>query len=131
MIRTQSKSSLSALIHKLDGLVSEVVRRSAADAKGECQCVSCPTKMHWSLMDCAHFISRSHMNTRFNLINLGVACRACNRITPTLHLDVWRQKMSPEQVEYLEREGRSLRKLMRYELEQGIELMEAKLKELR
>lgn len=131
MIRTAPKPTLAKLIHELDALVSEVVRRSAADEKGECQCISCGAKLYWRQMDVAHFIDRGHMNTRFNLLNLSVACIACNRYNEDEHKEAWRAKMTPEQVEYLEREGRSLRKLMRFELEQGIELMKQKLKELK
>ena len=125
------KTSLSALIHELDGLVSEVVRRSSANIKGECECISCGAKLHWFLMDCAHFIDRGHMNTRFNLSNLAPACRACNRFNEDAHIDAWAEKLGPAMVDYLQHEGRSMRKLMRYELERGIELMKEKLKQLR
>jgi hypothetical protein len=82
-------------------------------------------------MDCAHFVNRGNMNTRFNLKNLAPACVHCNRINEDEHKRKWAEKLGPEMVEYLELEGRSMRKLMRYELEKGIELMEAKLKSLR
>lgn len=131
MIRTQPKSTLSKLIHELDGLVSEVVRRSCADEKGECECISCGQRLPWKLMDCCHFIDRGKMATRFNLLNLAPGCRVCNRMNEDFHIDKWRENLGPEMVAYLESEGRSLRKLMRYELEQGIELMHRKLKELR
>lgn len=127
---TKSKS-LSSLIHELDGLVSEVVRRSAADDSGRCTCISCPHRDHWKQFDAAHFIDRGHMNTRFNLLNLAPCCRYCNRYNEDEHKRVWAEKLGPEMVAYLEAEGRSMRKLMRYELEKGIELMKEKLKQLR
>lgn len=132
MIRTRPKpDSLSTLIHKLDGLVSEVVRRSAAQVCGHCDCISCPYVGHWSTFDCAHFIDRGNMNTRFNLLNLAPSCRYCNRYNEDEHKRIWAEKLGPEMVEYLEREGRSMRKLMRFELEKGIELMTEKLKQLK
>lgn len=131
MIRTVQKVSLSSLVHKLDDLVSKVVRLSCADEKGECECISCGRKLHWSLMDCCHFIDRGKMATRFNLLNLAPGCRVCNRMNEDFHLDKWREKLGPEMVAYLESEGRSLRKLMRWEVELGIDLMKKKLKELR
>lgn len=123
--------SLSSLIHELDKLVSEVVRRVSADDRGLVVCVSCQMPLHWSNADCAHFIPRAHMATRFNLLNLGPACRHCNRMNPDFHIAAWANILGPDMVAYLEREGRSMRKLMRYELEKGIELMKAKLKQLR
>lgn len=131
MIRTPKKVSLSSLIHELDGLVSEVVRRSAAEVCGHCTCISCPHTAHWSTFDCAHFIDRGHMNTRFNLLNLAPACQNCNRFNEDEHKRVWSEKLGPDMVSYLESEGRSLRKFFRIELESGIELMKTKLKQLR
>jgi 5-methylcytosine-specific restriction endonuclease McrA len=130
MISTK-KESLSTLVHKLDRLVSEVVRRTAADYGGTCECISCDGKWNWTQMDCAHFIDRGNMNTRFNLKNLAPSCKQCNRYNEDEHKAKWAEKLGPEMVSYLESEGRSMRKLMRYELEKGIELMEAKLKSLR
>lgn len=130
-VAQRKEKSLSTLISELDKLVSEVVRRSAADDRGYCHCVSCGQGFYWKEMDCAHFIDRSNMATRFNLINLGPACRSCNRYNEDFHLDAWSRQMGQELVDYLEREGRSMRKLMRYELEKGIELMQEKLKTLR
>lgn len=131
MIRTAPKASLSKLIHELDGLVSEVVRRSNANEYGQVACVSCGKILLWSEAQCAHFIPRSHMNTRFNLMNLAPACEECNCFDEDNHLKAWAEKLGPEMVTYLEREGRSLRKLMRFELESGIDLMRRKLKELK
>lgn len=131
MIRSALKSSLSSLIHKLDGLVSEVVRRSAANEYGQVACISCGKIMHWKEADMAHFVRRGNNATRFNLINLAPACVQCNRFNEDEHLRVWAEKLGPEKVAYLEAEGRSLRKFFRSEVEKGIELMEAKLKELR
>lgn len=124
------QKSLSTLIHELDRLVSEVVRRNASNYSGDCECISCGMKDNWTRMDCAHFVDRGNMNTRFNLLNLAPSCRQCNRMNEDWHKAKWAEKLGPEMVAYLEREGRSMRKLMRYELEKGIELMKAKLKEL-
>lgn len=129
--RIANRESLSTLIHKLDKLVSEVVRRSAADSNGLIKCISCGAKVYWKDADLAHFIDRGNMATRFNLVNLAPACQQCNRHNEDFHKEEWAKKLGPEIVETLEREGRSMRKLMRYELEKGIELMTDKLKQLR
>jgi hypothetical protein len=130
MISTK-KESLSTLVHKLDRLVSEVVRRTAADSEGYVKCISCGTRIHHSKSQCAHFINRGNMATRFNLLNLAPACYECNILREDFHLKAWEELLGPERTDYLRQEGRSMRKLMRFELEKGIELMEAKLKSLR
>ena len=130
MISTK-KESLSTLVHKLDKLVSEVVKRAAASYDGKCECISCDIRLPWQEMDCAHFIDRGNMNTRFNLMNLAPACKDCNRFNEDTHKAKWAEKLGAYNVEHLEREGRSMRKLMRFELEKGIDLMEQKLKQLR
>lgn len=128
--RIANRESLSTLIHKLDKLVSQVVRRSAA-VNGYCTCISCGVKLWWVQADCAHFIDRGNMATRFNLLNLAPSCPICNRFEEEMHKEKWAEKLGPQLVETLELEGRSMRKLMRYELERGIELMTDKLKQLR
>lgn len=124
-------ATLSTLIHELDKLLSEVVRRSSADSQGYIKCISCEIRIHWTQAQCAHFVGRSKMATRFNLLNLAPACSQCNCFDEVSHLSKWAEKLGEEAVEYLRSEGRSMRKLMRYELEKGIELMTAKLKTLR
>lgn len=130
-IKPRSDKSLSTLIHELDGLVSEVVRRTWADSQGYIKCISCEIRIHWTKAQCAHFISRGNMATRFNLLNLAPACGQCNCFDEISHLSKWAEKLGAEAVEYLRSEGRSMRKLMRYELETGIELMREKLKQLK
>lgn len=125
------QKSTSTLIHELDRLVSEVVRRSSADSEGYFKCITCDKRVYFKDGHCAHFIPRANMATRFNLLNLGAACYECNVLREDVHLETWARILGPERVDYLEREGRSLRKLMRYELETGIELMKTKLNQLR
>lgn len=63
----------------LDRVVSEVVRRSAADSSGIATCVTCGGRAHWRRMDCGHFQLRGNLTTRYNYKNLGAQCRGCNR----------------------------------------------------
>lgn len=129
--RSAKEKTLPVLIHELDKLVSEVVRRSSADSEGYFKCITCGRRIHFKDGHCAHFIPRANMATRFNLLNLGAACYECNVLREDAHLATWAGILGPERVDYLEREGRSLRKLMRFELEKGIELMTEKLNKLR
>lgn len=63
----------------LDGIVSKVVRRSAADSSGIAACVTCKGLNHWKHMDCGHFQKRGNLATRFYFKNLGVQCKTCNQ----------------------------------------------------
>jgi len=125
------QKSLSALMHELDDLVSEVVRRNAADEFGRCACVSCDKRERWQDMDCAHLMDRGNMGTRYDLRNLAPACKQCNRYDEDFHKEAWRTKLGPEVVEELEFRAKSTMKFMRFEMEKGIELMKEKLKQLR
>ena len=63
---------------RLDCIVSEVVRRSAADDSGIATCVTCGGRAHWRRMQCGHFQLRGNLATRYNFKNLGVQCKGCN-----------------------------------------------------
>ena len=73
------KPTLKTLVHKLDRLLSEYVRRSAADAGGTVTCVTCNRNFFWKDVDCGHYIKRQHMAARFNPMNVAPQCRKCNR----------------------------------------------------
>src|SRR5689334_25200382 len=93
MIPKVKEPSVSLLIRELDDLVSIFVRLSAADENGTVMCVSCDARLYWKDADCAHFIGRSNMATRYYLPNLAPACKECNRHDPDLHLSKWELKM--------------------------------------
>lgn len=74
MIKTKDKpKSLSSLIKEADTQMSLFVRLSAADERGAVICVSCGARLYWSDADCAHYIDRGCMATRYDLTNLGRA----------------------------------------------------------
>jgi hypothetical protein len=66
------------LIRKLDGLVSQYVRRSAADHQGYATCVTCGKTAPWQEMQAGHWIKRGHASTRFDLRNIYVQSAGCN-----------------------------------------------------
>lgn len=98
--RKKKPPSLSALRDKLDGLLSRLVRLSAADSNGYAQCVACGKYAHWTEMDAGHFVGRRSLATRFDLRNVNVECRACNRFSPD-HLigyTIWMQEQHGDMV---------------------------------
>lgn len=138
MIRTRytkpkptDKESLNSLRDQLDEQISLFVRMSAADENGKCQCISCPRKEPWRWMDCAHFIDRKNMATRFYLPNLSPACQECNRYDHYNHIAVWETKLSPEELAHLELKSKELTKWMPFELKDMISEFKGKVAELR
>ena len=61
-----AKTTTAKLKAKLDKLVSEYVRRSNADHKGNVKCFICGAEHHWKSIHNVHFMSRIHISTRFD-----------------------------------------------------------------
>jgi 5-methylcytosine-specific restriction endonuclease McrA len=80
MPKTAKKPTRSKLIKKLDVVFSQYVRRSNADDRGFCTCVTCGKKGHWKTggIQAGHFISRKHYSVRWDLDNVKPQCVACN-----------------------------------------------------
>lgn len=74
----KKKPSLSSLEGKLDSLLSQYVRLSAADEGGTVRCVTCPRLMHWKESQCGHWVKRQHRAVRWDERNVGVQCKRCN-----------------------------------------------------
>lgn len=73
-------ASRAALIADLDYIVSRIVRLRAADERGIVKCYCCPKLDHFSMMDASHFISRSNMVSRFDIVyNVKPCCKKCNQ----------------------------------------------------
>lgn len=131
-MRTREKEkSLSVLIKELDDVVSEYVRINAADATGTITCISCDARVWWRDSDCAHFVDRRNMATRFLTLNLAAACQDCNRFNEDEHKKAWARKLGAAKVLALETMGRSLMKHTRFEIEQLTEVFKAKVSLLR
>lgn len=76
----EDAASRSALIQDIDWTYSRILRLRAADAYGNVQCYTCPTKKHWSLMQCGHYISRGNMALRWIWDNTKCQCKNCNEV---------------------------------------------------
>jgi hypothetical protein len=76
--RPKKEKPVNKLIEQLDDLHSEWVRRSNANNKGIVKCYTCPKEDHWKKMQCGHFQSRKHKNTRWHLLNTKPQCVGCN-----------------------------------------------------
>src|ERR1700744_6031577 len=95
--------SLSAVIEDLDAVFSQFIRLRDSDENGYVTCY-CGAKVYWTEADNSHFMSRSHMNTRFSEDNCAGSCRRCNQ-TLKGNLEVygaWLEEKRPGIVEALE-----------------------------
>lgn len=75
MKRQKTISSLKKDVWKL---VSEYVRRSNADWKGNVKCVTCGKQMPWSESQAGHFIPGRRNSVLFDLRHIYPQCSICN-----------------------------------------------------
>ena len=71
------KPSRKTVIKKLDKVFSIYIRRRFAK-DDIAECFTCNKKAHWKELQCGHFQSRKHYNTRWDEINCQVQCSGCN-----------------------------------------------------
>lgn len=76
----KEEDGLPELIDRLDALVSRWVRYSAMGFDGLVQCYTCHVRLPPSEMDAGHYLSRSILYLRFDVVrNIRPQCRVCNR----------------------------------------------------
>lgn len=74
------KPKITNLKRTADRLFSEIIRRSVVDNYySTAQCVTCEEWDDWQNMDCGHYESRRHNNTRYDKRNCAPQCHRCNR----------------------------------------------------
>jgi hypothetical protein len=87
------RAKLSTLITKADVLASQYIRQKYADHAGNVNCISCDKVLHWKDAHCAHYIERTHKQTRWMEENLKVACCSCNTFRKEFHMREYTIKM--------------------------------------
>lgn len=118
------------LIKDLDFVFSRLVRMSAADRHGRCDCYTCGDRKHWSLQQLGHFIKRGNTEIRWLLQNGRVQCKYCNENLDG-NLEVYEQKLNAEHEglpEQLRERAREPYKWTRDELKQLLIDLRAKLR---
>lgn len=129
-------SERQALIHDLDFVVSRICRMMGSDKTGVCQCYTCPTKKHWTLMQAGHYIGRANTQIRFDLKwNLRPQCPTCNEAKHG-NLEVFTERLEQEekgiteQLCELSREpykwGRDELKQLLFDLRKKLKIIETK-----
>ena len=72
------KSKRTKLIEKADYEFSRYVRRTRMDKTGWCKCFTCGKAYEWKKIHNGHFMSRRHLNTRWDELNVAPQCAGCN-----------------------------------------------------
>lgn len=65
-------------VKQLDKFFSIYIRQSYSNDFGMSSCYTCSAVKHYKDLQCGHFISRAHMNTRWDESNVRPQCVACN-----------------------------------------------------
>ena len=83
------KQSISKLKKRLDTLVSQYVRRSRIEQDGLVPCFTCGIRKPWKEIQNGHFMSRIHINTRFDIAANGNCQPQCYRCNINLSGNQW------------------------------------------
>lgn len=132
--RNEGKTATSTLIKELDGLFSEWLRRGNSDQNGKCECYICGYKARWQKMQAGHFVDRDQMSLRFDICNVYVVCESCNCFDDNHHERFKAAILSKRGqiiLDVIEREKRSLKKWMPFELQGMIDFIKQDLKRLK
>ncbi len=73
------KLTNKGLTRKLDDLIREVVRKRDLDWREQGNCITCSKSVTKETSDPGHYISRKNHSVRWNLKNVHIQCRYCNR----------------------------------------------------
>lgn len=133
--RTKGFKSVSSLEKKLDRIFSKYIR--LRDTKPwefkYGRCISCGRIMPYAQLDCGHFHSRIHRNTRYDEDNCHIECHYCNRMSAD-HLIKYQEnlikKIGQKRFDLLKVKASMTCKRTAFELEIMIKEYEKKVKEL-
>jgi len=122
--KKSKKPSRSKLVKLADKVFSEFIRRRNANELGITECFTCGKVDHWKKLQCGHFQSRKHYNTRWNETNCQVQCAGCNvfrygeQYKFGLYLD---KKFGGKMSEKLMQDARKTIKLSNFEIQEIID----------
>lgn len=75
----KKKAKASSVTKRLDKLLSIAVRLRDTDDYGNGHCCTCGCLLKYADSDAGHFIGRGRFGTRYDLRNVALQCRVCNR----------------------------------------------------
>jgi len=131
--RVIQEEDLSGLIEDADTIFSRFIRLKYANERGMVKCYTCPTVVHWTMIQNGHYISRSHLYLRWDERNCRPQCRNCNEAKYGEHAKFMAEleKESPGLPEYLYDDMKIVHKTSREEIREIIATYTPKVKELK
>ena len=94
-------SKRSNIIKALDGLLSTYIKASSkGSTMGLVRCFTCGKTYDFERIQCGHFKSRSHLNTRWDPDNMKPQCSHCNMVLGG-NLKVYAEKLGEKEVHRL------------------------------
>ena len=76
--RRKSSPTYAQLKREADKVFSAYIRQREKGPTGWATCVTCGYQDIWKRLQCGHYVSRTHLATRWNEKNAAVQCYACN-----------------------------------------------------
>lgn len=136
--KKKAKAGLSkpALIKRLDKIFSEFIRlRDTQPWNFQYgRCISCGRILPWAKLQCGHYHSRVHMNTRFDEKNCNIECVSCN-IFSADHLIGYRKnlikKIGEKEVDMLDVRAHQSKNYSLFELQILIDYYTKEVKKLK
>ncbi len=128
--------SKSTLIKKLDKIFSEFIRlRDTQPWNFQYgRCISCGRILPWAKLQCGHYHSRVHTNTRFDEKNCNAECISCN-IFSADHLIGYRKnlikKIGEKEVDMLDVRAHQSKNYSLFELQTLIDYYTKKVNKLK
>lgn len=124
-----------SLRDQADRLFSEYIRRRFADENGKVFCAcGCQRYHRWQDVQCSHYIVRGNDAVRWNERNAVQAFMWCNYYDPEHHEKIAifiNREYGEGTTDELERLGKQTVKLMPFEIQQIIDDLKLKIKNLR
>lgn len=132
-VKTTDKD-YKGLLAKLDRVFSRFIRLRETDKNGNVMCFVTGRVLPWEKMQCGHYISRSHMATRFDEDNCHCQSPASNSLHEE-NIEPYKQALTLwggiSVVAYLEEMGRRVVKFSAQDLRDKIQYYEQELEKLK
>lgn len=113
-----------ALLKQVQTRYNLLRRLEESDDQGLCTCITCGRKLHFSLLDCGHaYHTQAHPVVRMDRINTNPQCGVCNRYNDgeqSLYTIALIDKYGQQAFDDLVTRAKSVRKVMRIELEEDL-----------
>lgn len=133
LINKMNGKSLPKLIKELDKVFSLYIRLRKADKFGMVRCFTSGVVMHYKKSQAGHFISRRHMSTRWDEINVqvqSVAENIFNQGNAPVFAERIKEVYGQNSLNTLLRKAGNKSKMGAFELEMLIKLYKQKIKDI-